>query len=60
MTSAHEQKSAYYRGYNDRAAAQPMADAFTLLTHTANAYANGYRDACVDADDGRGREGHWE
>jgi hypothetical protein len=54
------QTAAYETGYADRNSGKPMAESFTLSPATANAYTNGYRDACYDADDGRGREGWYE
>lgn len=58
MTNA--QQTAFDKGYTDRNAGRPMAEAFTLTPHIANAYRNGYVEACHDADDGRGREGWYE
>lgn len=54
------QQTAYYRGFDDRSAGQPMADSFSLTPETANAYLNGYVAACYAADDGKGREGWHE
>lgn len=55
-----QQQTAFYQGFDDRSAGKPMAEAFTLTPETANAYRNGYVEACYAADDGRGREGWYE
>lgn len=57
-----EQQAAYYAGYDDRSAHRPMRDTFSIAPVLSNAYANGYRDACCDADTsltGRGGREGW-
>lgn len=44
MTPA--QSEAYDQGYDDRCGRRLMRESWTLAPHVANAYLNGYRDAC--------------
>ena len=43
----NRQKRAYGKGHEDRKSGRPMVPSYEMSPHVANAYANGYRDACA-------------